>query len=71
MDTRGYGIRNRPSSILYQVRMGSFAMEKSHVESENGKVGLSGRKPLSTEVAQGCHFYPEQSPGCRPEVKVR
>ena len=42
MDTRGYGIRNRPSSILHHVRMGSFTMTKSHVELENGTVGLSG-----------------------------
>ena len=46
MDTRGYGIRNGPSSILSRVRMGSFEMAKSHVEMENGRVGLSGRKPL-------------------------
>jgi len=62
-------IRNRAASILYHVRMGSFAMAKSHVEWENGTVDLSGTKPLSAKAAQGCPFDPEQrrvTPAIKP-----
>jgi len=47
MDTRGYGIRNRPSSILYHVRMDSFAIEKAHMGSENGTVGSRKKAPFN------------------------